>query len=62
VEIDEYDLVDPVNILTPLEKSGFWDGVVHDLSCMHILFSILSYTYMKSCIFLYQFLKAYLSI
>jgi hypothetical protein len=55
VEIDEYDLVDPVNILTPLEKSGFWDGVVHDLSCMHILFSILSYTYMKSCIFYISF-------
>ena len=32
VEIDEYDLVDPVDILTPLEKSGFWDGVVCDLS------------------------------
>jgi hypothetical protein len=61
VEIDEYDLVDPVNILTPLEKSGFWDGVVRDLSCMHILFSIRSYTYMKNSI-LYQFLKAYLSI
>ncbi|KAK8551075.1 hypothetical protein V6N13_119565 [Hibiscus sabdariffa] len=27
VEIDEYELVDPVDILTPLEKSGFWDGV-----------------------------------
>ncbi|RLM91841.1 hypothetical protein C2845_PM08G29250 [Panicum miliaceum] len=27
VEIDEYDLVDPIDILTPLEKSGFWDGV-----------------------------------
>ncbi|KAI4304346.1 hypothetical protein MLD38_039873 [Melastoma candidum] len=26
-EIDEYDLVDPVDILTPLEKSGFWGGV-----------------------------------
>ncbi|XP_073114484.1 protein MOR1 isoform X2 [Elaeis guineensis] len=26
-EIDEYELVDPVDILTPLEKSGFWDGV-----------------------------------
>ncbi|KAL5994650.1 Protein MICROTUBULE ORGANIZATION 1 [Asimina triloba] len=26
-EIDEYELVDPVEILTPLEKSGFWDGV-----------------------------------
>jgi len=26
VEIDEYDLVDPV------EKSRFWDGVVCDLS------------------------------
>ncbi|CAM8905774.1 unnamed protein product [Rhodiola kirilowii] len=26
-EIDEYDLVDPVDILTPLEKSGFWEGV-----------------------------------
>ena len=27
-KIDEYDLVDPIDILTPLEKSGFWDGVV----------------------------------
>ncbi|XP_057470901.1 protein MOR1-like isoform X2 [Actinidia eriantha] len=26
-EIDEYELVDPVDILTPLEKSGFWDGL-----------------------------------
>ncbi|CAL0321285.1 unnamed protein product [Lupinus luteus] len=26
-EIDQYDLVDPVDILTPLEKSGFWEGV-----------------------------------
>ncbi|KAG6756741.1 hypothetical protein POTOM_040182 [Populus tomentosa] len=26
-EIDEYDLMDPVDILSPLEKSGFWDGV-----------------------------------
>ncbi|KAF3582062.1 hypothetical protein DY000_02029390 [Brassica cretica] len=26
-EIDEYDLMDPVDILTPLEKSGFWEGV-----------------------------------
>ncbi|KAI5081631.1 hypothetical protein GOP47_0001374 [Adiantum capillus-veneris] len=26
-EIDEYDLVDPVDILVPLEKSGFWEGV-----------------------------------
>ncbi|KAG4919343.1 hypothetical protein JHK82_056780 [Glycine max] len=26
-EIDEYELVDPVDILIPLEKSGFWDGV-----------------------------------
>ncbi|KAG9440986.1 hypothetical protein H6P81_016840 [Aristolochia fimbriata] len=25
--IDEYELVDPVDILTPLDKSGFWDGV-----------------------------------
>lgn len=30
-EIDEYELVDPVDILTPLEKSGFWDGVVSSL-------------------------------
>jgi cytoskeleton-associated protein 5 len=35
MEIDEYDLVDPVDILTPLEKCGFWDGVVCDLSCIH---------------------------
>ncbi|KAG0466494.1 hypothetical protein HPP92_018074 [Vanilla planifolia] len=27
-EIDEYELVDPVDILTPLERSGFWDGVL----------------------------------
>ncbi|XP_052201183.1 protein MOR1 isoform X2 [Diospyros lotus] len=26
-EIDEYEFIDPVDILTPLEKSGFWDGV-----------------------------------
>lgn len=26
-EIDEYELVDPVDILAPLEKSGFWNGV-----------------------------------
>ncbi|XP_015878687.2 protein MOR1 isoform X1 [Ziziphus jujuba] len=26
-EIDEYELIDPVDILTPLEKTGFWDGV-----------------------------------
>ncbi|XP_077214159.1 protein MOR1-like [Tasmannia lanceolata] len=26
-EIDEYELIDPVDILTPLDKSGFWDGV-----------------------------------
>ena len=29
LEIDEYELVDPVDILTPLEKSEFWDGVVN---------------------------------
>ncbi|CAL5390962.1 unnamed protein product [Camellia sinensis] len=27
LEIDEYELVDRVDILTPLEKTGFWDGV-----------------------------------
>jgi hypothetical protein len=27
-QIDEYDLIDPVDILSPLEKSGFWEGVV----------------------------------
>ena len=31
-EIDEYELVDPVDILTPLDKSGFWDGVVSSFS------------------------------
>ncbi|XP_072953995.1 protein MOR1-like isoform X1 [Typha angustifolia] len=25
--IDEYELLDPVDILAPLEKSGFWEGV-----------------------------------
>jgi len=40
-EIDEYDLMDPVDILSPLEKSGFWDGVVSaPASCFHF-FSIL---------------------
>ncbi|KAI3697123.1 hypothetical protein L6452_29887 [Arctium lappa] len=27
LEIDEYELVDPVDILTPLEKLGFWNGM-----------------------------------
>ncbi len=27
-DIDEYELVDPVDILTPLSKSVFWEGVV----------------------------------
>ncbi|XP_073061679.1 LOW QUALITY PROTEIN: protein MOR1-like [Primulina eburnea] len=27
LEIDEYELVDPVEILTSLDKSGFWEGV-----------------------------------
>lgn len=31
-EIDEYELVDPVDILTPLENTGFWDGVVSILN------------------------------
>ncbi|CAN1226033.1 Protein MOR1 [Linum grandiflorum] len=26
-ESDGYEFIDPVDILTPLEKSGFWDGV-----------------------------------
>ncbi|KAJ0100054.1 hypothetical protein Patl1_20889 [Pistacia atlantica] len=26
-EIDKSELIDPVDILTPLEKSGFWEGV-----------------------------------
>ena len=43
VEIDEYDLVDPVDILTPLEKSGFWDGVVCGLSWMHYILVMPSY-------------------
>ncbi|XP_062089473.1 protein MOR1-like [Humulus lupulus] len=33
-EIDEYELVDLVDILAPLEKSGFWDGVVSLLSSL----------------------------
>jgi len=37
-EIDEYELVDPVDILTPLEKSGFWDGVVSS-SLLHLSLS-----------------------
>jgi hypothetical protein len=38
-EIDEYELVDPVDILTPLEKSGFWDGVVSS-SLLHLSLSL----------------------
>lgn len=39
-EIDEYDdLVGPIDILKPLEKSGFWEAVVSGLS--------LSFTYNK---------------
>ena len=35
--------MDPVDILSPLEKSGFWDGVVSaPASCFHF-FSILDY-------------------
>eukprot|EP00850_Spirogloea_muscicola_P001145 SM000004S15015 [mRNA] locus=s4:723804:739200:- [translate_table: standard] len=26
-EVDEYEFEDPVNILSPLEKTGFWDGL-----------------------------------
>lgn len=41
-EIDEYELVDPVDILSPLDKSGFWDGVVSVynklLQCARILY------------------------
>jgi hypothetical protein len=40
-EIDEYDLMDPVDILSPLEKSGFWDGVVSAPACCFHFFSIL---------------------
>nr|GMD43317.1 protein MOR1-like [Ipomoea batatas] len=35
----EYELVDPVDILTPLEKSGFWKGVVGSLLLSIVLFS-----------------------
>jgi len=38
-EIDEYELVDPVDILTPLEKTGFWDGVVSFLPFSQIVLS-----------------------
>lgn len=38
-EIDEYELVDPVDILTPLEKTGFWDGVVSILNLFPKLYS-----------------------
>jgi hypothetical protein len=30
-DIDEYELVDPVDILTPLSKSVFWEGVVSSI-------------------------------
>ena len=42
-EIDEYDLVDPVDILTPLEKSGFWEGVVGDFDLLLKLIIIYIY-------------------
>lgn len=37
-EIDEYELVDPVDILAPLEKSGFWEGVVSIL--LRLLYAV----------------------
>jgi len=40
-EIDEYDLVDPVDILGPLEKAGFWDGVVSASASLFHVFSVL---------------------
>nr|GMD85546.1 protein MOR1 [Ipomoea batatas] len=35
----EYELVDPVDILTPLEKSGFREGVIGSLLLSIVLFS-----------------------
>ncbi|XP_047968642.1 protein MOR1-like [Salvia hispanica] len=32
-EIDKYDLIDPVDILKTLEKSGFWEAVNASKSC-----------------------------
>jgi hypothetical protein len=40
-EIDEYELVDPVDILTPLEKSGFWEGVVSALFWSLMLYVVM---------------------
>lgn len=56
-EIDEYELVDPVDILTPLEKTGFWAGVVSALSSFvltksKILFLLLT-------LFFYDFVESY---
>ena len=45
-EIDEYELVDPVDILTPLEKSGFWDGVVSALNLFSMFFTALYLPYL----------------
>ena len=36
-EIDEYELIDPFDILTPLEKSRFWDGVVSTVPVYDII-------------------------
>ena len=36
-EIDEYELIDHFDILTPLEKSGFWDGVVSTVPVSDII-------------------------
>ena len=44
-EIDEYDLVDPVDILGPLEKAGFWDGVVSAPASLFHVFSVLDLSY-----------------
>ena len=47
-EIDEYELVDPVDILTPLEKTGFWNGVV---SAPHCFMKICTHAVFCQCLF-----------
>jgi hypothetical protein len=50
-EIDEYDLVDPVDILGPLEKAGFWDGVVSAPASLFHVFSVLDLSKLLIIIF-----------
>ena len=48
-EIDEYELVDPVDILTPLEKSGF------GMECLVLSLYLILFWQTVSLIYLFSF-------